>query len=143
MIGPLIIGPVGLIMWGIGMQNKLHWAVPVVGAGITYGVLCAVPTIVMTYIVDSHTRVAGEAMTGLTAFKNTFAFGIGLAVIPWIERDGFAKVCIQVGSGHDHKTDLLQASGEQLVIEVVLILLAVPLYIYGERLRRWCSKFDI
>ncbi len=92
MIGPLIFGPVGLIMWGVGMQNRLHWSVPVVGSGITYGVLCAVPTIVMCYVVDCHTPVSGEAMTGLTAFKNTFAFGIGLAVIPWIQRDGFALV---------------------------------------------------
>ena len=92
MIGPLVFGPVGLIMWGVGLQKQLPWSVPAVGAGITYAVLCAVPTIVMCYVVDSHTPVAGEAMTGLTAVKNTFAFGIGLAVIPWIERDGFALV---------------------------------------------------
>jgi hypothetical protein len=31
-------------------------------------------------------------MTSLTAFKNTFAFGVSFAVIPWIEKDGFTKV---------------------------------------------------
>jgi hypothetical protein len=28
----------------------------------------------------------------LTAFKNTFAFAVSFAVIPWIEKDGFTKV---------------------------------------------------
>jgi hypothetical protein len=92
MILPLIFGPAGLLMWGIGLQDRLHWAVPAVGSGISYAVLCAVPNIGMTYVVDAYRPVAGEAMTSLTAFKNTFAFGLSFAVYPWILKDGFSKV---------------------------------------------------
>ena len=92
MIVPIILGPVGLMMWGGGLGNKLAWPVAAVGSGISYGVLIAVPNIGMTYVVDSYRAVAGEAMTSLTAFKNTFAFGLSFAVIPWIEKNGFVQV---------------------------------------------------
>lgn len=94
MVVPLILGPVGLLMWGFGLQYALHWSVPAVGSGISYAVLCAVPNIGMTYVVDAHRPVAGEAMTSLTAFKNTIAFGLCFAVYPWILKDGFVLVRI-------------------------------------------------
>jgi hypothetical protein len=92
MILPLLIGPAGLLMWGVGLNNRAPWAVPAIGSGISYGVLCAVPNIGMTYVVDTYRPVAGEAMTSLTAFKNTFAFGLSFAVYPWIVKDGFTLV---------------------------------------------------
>ncbi|OAA68002.1 Major facilitator superfamily domain, general substrate transporter [Niveomyces insectorum RCEF 264] len=126
MAAPLLFGPAGLLMWGFGLQYQLHWAVPAVGSGISYGVLCAVPNIGMTYVVDAHRPVAGEAMTSLTAFKNTFAFGLCFAVYPWILKDGFAHV-----------------SGYQTLIEGILFLLTVPLFFYGKKIRLYFSKFDV
>jgi hypothetical protein len=86
------------MMWGAGFGNHLHWSIPLAGSGISYGVLCAVQTIGLTYIVDSYRPVAGESMTSLTAFKNTFAFAVSFAVIPWIEKDGLTKVSEIIGS---------------------------------------------
>ncbi|CAM1509797.1 Fc.00g001320.m01.CDS01 [Cosmosporella sp. VM-42] len=126
MIVPLLFGPVGLLMWGIGLQERLSWAVPAVGSGISYAVLCAVPNIGMTYVVDAHRAVAGEAMTSLTAFKNTMAFGLSFAVYPWLMKDGLSKV-----------------SGYQTLIEGLFFLLTIPMLIFGERLRAWSSKFDM
>jgi len=31
-------------------------------------------------------------MTSVTAYKNTIAFALSFAVIPWIEGEGYAKV---------------------------------------------------
>lgn len=92
LIVPYVFAPVGLLMWGLGLHNHLHWIVPCVGSSITYGVLGAVQTICLTYIVDGYRAVAGEAMTSVTAYKNTIAFGLSFAVIPWCENEGFAKV---------------------------------------------------
>lgn len=87
-----VFAPIGLIIWGVGLRNHLHPMVAIAGTGITYGVLCAVPSIAMTYVVDCYRPLAGETMTILTAFKNVFAFGLSFAVIPWILKDGFVKV---------------------------------------------------
>jgi hypothetical protein len=92
LIPPFIFGPVGLLMWGCGLGNHLPPMVAIVGSAISYGVLCAVPAIAMTYVVDSYRPLAGETMTILTAFKNAFAFGLSFAVFPWLAKDGFVKV---------------------------------------------------
>ena len=58
-------------------------------------------------------------------------------VLPWC-------VCIDFLEIATHpNTYYLQVSGEQTIIEGVLILLAIPLFIYGERLRRHFSRFDV
>lgn len=99
LILPFTFGPIGLMLWGCGLGNHLHWSVPIAGSGITYAVLTAVQTIGLTYVVDSYRPVAGEAQASLTAFKNTFAFGVAFAVIPWIEKDGFTKVSLRDADG--------------------------------------------
>ncbi|KAK5996299.1 MFS transporter cpaT-like protein [Cladobotryum mycophilum] len=126
MIPPSILGPVGLLMWGFGLHYSLHWSVAAVGSGISYAMLCIVPNIGLTYIIDAYRPVAGEAITSLTAFKNTVAFGLGFATFPWLHKSGPARV-----------------AGYQTLIEGLVFLTTVPLFIYGERLRRWCSQFDI
>jgi hypothetical protein len=90
---PAVIAPAGLMLWGAGLQNHLPPMVPIVGTAITYGVLCAVPAIGLTYVVDSYRPIAKDTMTVITAAKNTFAFGLSFAVFPWIARDGLTKVC--------------------------------------------------
>jgi hypothetical protein len=86
------------MLWGAGLANQLHYMVPIVGTAITYGVICAVPGIGMTYVVDCYRPVSKETLTIITAAKNTFAFGLSFAVFPWIERDGLVKVG---GSPHE------------------------------------------
>lgn len=92
LIVPFLFGPVGLLLWGFGLEKQMNPYVAIAGIGISYAVLCAVPAVGMTYVVDSYRPVAGETITMLTAFKNAFAFGLSFGVTPWILRDGFAKV---------------------------------------------------
>ncbi|KAK3636498.1 hypothetical protein LTR56_014124 [Elasticomyces elasticus] len=126
MIPPAVMAPVGLMLWGAGLQNHLPSMVPIVGAAITYAILCSVPGITMTYVVDCYRPVSKETMTIITAAKNTFAFGLSFAVFPWIARDGLVKV-----------------SGYQVLIEGVILLLTIPMYIYGSRLRVWTDRFMV
>ena len=91
LIVPFLLGPVGLLLWGFGLGKQLNPFVAIAGSGISYAVLCAVPAVAMTYVVDSYRPFAGETMTMLTAFKNTFAFALSFAVTPWVQSDGFAE----------------------------------------------------
>jgi hypothetical protein len=94
----MLLGPVGLILWGIGLGNHLPSMVAIAGTGFTYAILCAVPAIGMTYVVDCYRPLAGETMTILTAFKNTFAFALSFSVTPWLEKDGYLKVSFGMGA---------------------------------------------
>lgn len=87
-----IFGPIGLMLWGAGLQNGLPSMVPIVGTAISYGVLVAVPATAFAYVVDCYRPHAAETITMVTAAKNTFAFGLSFAVFTWIERDGTTKV---------------------------------------------------
>jgi hypothetical protein len=92
LIIPFIAFPIGLLLWGGGLQDHLSPYVAISGAGITYGVLAAVPAVSVTYVVDCYRPLAGETVTIMTAFKNTFAFGLSFGVIPWLTQDGFLAV---------------------------------------------------
>ena len=87
-----ILCPVGSFLWAAGIQNHLPSIVPIVGWAILYVALCATPAVAFTYVVDCYKPEAGECSTVLVSFKNTFAFGISFAVVPWLQKDGFVKV---------------------------------------------------
>lgn len=95
LIPAYLFAPVGLLLWGFGLENRLPYMVPIVGTGITYGVLCAVPAIATTYVVDCYRPLTAEAMTILFAAKNAFAFALSYAVFPWLSADGPGKVSNQ------------------------------------------------
>ncbi|KEF57343.1 uncharacterized protein A1O9_05260 [Exophiala aquamarina CBS 119918] len=100
LIPAYLFGPLGLLLYGFGIENNLPPMVPIVGTAITWGVLCAVSTIAVTYVVDCYRPLAGETMTALTAAKNTFAFALSFAVFPWFLRDGYAKVSLALTRSH-------------------------------------------
>lgn len=88
-----IFFPVGLLMYGAGLEYHLHYMIAIVGSAIGYAIVCAVPSIGMTYVLDCYRPLSNETMTMVTAAKNVFSFGISFAAFPWIERDGYLKVC--------------------------------------------------
>ncbi|KAJ9603637.1 hypothetical protein H2200_011823 [Cladophialophora chaetospira] len=118
-----VFAPIGLLMWGGGLQSALDPFVAIVGTAITHGIICAVSSFTIAYVVDCNRPIAGETVTALTAVKNTFAFGFSFAVFPWLNLNGY-----------------LQVSGWMTLIEGVLFLLAIPMYIYGPRFRQWQEK---
>ena len=90
---PVIIAcPVGLYLWAAGIQNHLPSIVPIVGWAILHVALCAIPAVAFTYVVACYKPEARECSTVLVSFKDAFAFGISFAVVPWLQKDGFAKV---------------------------------------------------
>lgn len=119
--------------------------VAIVGTAITYGVLCAVPATGMTYVIDNYRALAGETMTILNAAKNTFAFGLSFGVFPWIEKEGFLRVRtdIPLMLVSSNMLTRLQVSGYNLLISGVIFLTTIPMFIYGERIRRWTARFTV
>lgn len=92
MIPPSIMFPAGLLMYGGGLENHLHYMIPIVGSAIGYAIVCVVPSIGMTYVLDCYRPLSGETMTMVTAAKNVLGFAISFAAFPWLARDGYLKV---------------------------------------------------
>jgi hypothetical protein len=69
----LIIGFIGMLVAALGWQHLWPWeAVVVVGFGFTGVLVMAIPTIGITYAIDSYKPVTGQIMVVATVVKNTF-----------------------------------------------------------------------
>lgn len=123
MIGPLIFGPIGLMLWGGALGSQLSLYTAIAGTGITYAVVCAVATIGITYMVDSYKPLSADTITVLQIFRGIFAYAVSFAVTPWTMNSGYIKM-----------------SGYMTLIEGVVFLMTIPLYVYGARIRQWTIK---
>ena len=89
-------------MVGFGCEYKLHWAVIYVGFGFVDVGLTGVSNIVMTYVMDSYFVIAAESLLVINGLKNIIAFGFSYAAIPWVERQGYAKVSSSITIPRSH-----------------------------------------
>lgn len=69
-------------------------------------------------VIDCYYPVAFEALLLVNGIKNMFAFGFSYGVVPWVTRSGFTG-----------------AFGEMIAVQTGVMLLAVPLFLYGKKLR--------
>lgn len=88
--------------------------------------LSAVPTMTMTYVSDVYLPVNADALTLVVGLKNVVAFGFLYAVVPWVQKTGY-----------------VQAFGAQAGIYVFVMVLAIPLVIWGQRIRHATATWRI
>ncbi|ELQ42331.1 hypothetical protein OOU_Y34scaffold00215g15 [Pyricularia oryzae Y34] len=106
MIPPLITTPLALILFGVGIEQRLHWICPTVGLGLFY-------------VIDAYRPVAGEITLAVMGFKSIFGFLLSFYTNPWVDDAGF-----------------MDAYGSMAGIAAVVILGWIPLYVWGSRIRK-------
>ncbi|KAI6374364.1 hypothetical protein MCOR25_003153 [Pyricularia grisea] len=62
MIPPLITTPLALVLFGVGIEHKLHWICPTIGLGLRTNVC-------LVYVIDAYRPVAGEITLAVMGFK--------------------------------------------------------------------------
>ena len=77
-------------------------------------------------VIDSYYPVAFEALLMVCGLKNIFAFGFSYGVVPWIIRSGYEG-----------------AFGEMVAIQCGVMLLGLPLWYYGKRLRHISASWKL
>ena len=115
---------IGLMGFGWSAKDHDAWIVPTIFFGIiSFG--CSLgSTTAITFCVDSYRQYAGEALVTLNFTKNIFhGLVFSLFFTGWLEADGSKTVFIWVG-----------------VIQLVLMTLTVPMYIFGKRARMWTVR---
>jgi hypothetical protein len=60
---PTILGPAGILMFGIGIVKEAHWIVPIVGDALLGVALASLPSIVQPYLMESYYPVSMDALT--------------------------------------------------------------------------------
>lgn len=90
----LIVGPAGLILWGVGSSHGLPWIGPAIGMGMIGGagtLGCSVPC---NYAIDSYRELSGHGMVGVIFIRNMMSFAIGYGITPWINGMGIQNTFI-------------------------------------------------
>ena len=72
---PLIVGPVGLIVWGVGYAHQIHWIGLLFGMGFSGLVSGLSGTLCCTYVVDSYRELSGECLITMVLIRNTVCAG--------------------------------------------------------------------
>jgi hypothetical protein len=88
--------------------------------------LTAVPVATMTYVSDCYLPVNADALLLVNGLKNIVAFGFLYGVVPWVTEVGY-----------------VDAFGTQAGVYVAILLLAVPLVFFGQRMRHASAKWRI
>ena len=95
----------------------------VVGFGFTGMLVIAIPTIGLTYAVDSYKPVAGEILVVATVVKNTFGFGMTYFVNDMADARGYL-------------TPIMLLAGLGVGVPLVPFLGGVALWFSGKAARK-------
>ncbi|KAL2813430.1 major facilitator superfamily domain-containing protein [Aspergillus granulosus] len=93
-------GPVmgaGLILYGVGASQGIHWAGPIIGMGMIGSALPIAAEVALGYVSESYPSLAGEATTAVIVIRNVIGCAMTFAIGPWIETSGLRNTFIVVG----------------------------------------------
>ncbi|KAH6684966.1 major facilitator superfamily domain-containing protein [Plectosphaerella plurivora] len=90
----LILVPGGLILWGVGAQQGVHWF------GLIFAMCCLAfvttmgVTLSVNYLIDSYHDISGDAIVTVILVRNTMSFAIGYGITPWLMDLGYQNCFI-------------------------------------------------
>ncbi|KAL2855786.1 major facilitator superfamily domain-containing protein [Aspergillus pseudodeflectus] len=93
-------GPVmgaGLVLYGVGAAQGIHWAGPIVGMGMIGSALPIAAEVALGYVSESYPSLAGEATTAVIVIRNVIGCAMTFAIGPWIESSGLRDTFVAVG----------------------------------------------
>ena len=92
MLPAMIIGPAGLIVFGMTAQLDLHWIGYFAGVAMTDFSAYFYFTFALAYAVDSYNANTSEMLIAMNVGKQAISFGMGVNLLEWILTTGYAKV---------------------------------------------------
>ncbi|CRG88992.1 putative transporter mfc1 [Talaromyces islandicus] len=121
-----VCAPVALILYGVGINNQLHWMVPTVGLGLLNFAIVQATNVAMVYVIDCYRPAVGEATVSILSFKAAFGFLLSFYTNPWIDLEGYSR-----------------AFGEMACISGIMIALSALFYYWGKKARHNTWKWSV
>ncbi|KAK1255630.1 hypothetical protein MKX07_007889 [Trichoderma sp. CBMAI-0711] len=118
----VLIFPTGMWLFGIGSAKGWDWPVPYVGLGfIGFGYGCA-GDLSLTYLADCYPDMVLEGMVGVAVINNTLAMIFTFVASYWLDT-GVMDTFIELG-----------------VLGFVILMLSLPMIVWGKQARRWTKQ---
>jgi hypothetical protein len=99
LIVPMLIGPAGLIVYGMGAEKNLHWITYFIGSFLFGWTAFLYFSFTIAYAVDSYFANASEMLICINIFKQLISFGFGEAVLTWVQEHGYAVIIAGIFAG--------------------------------------------
>ena len=115
------------VVGAVGYQRAWPWpAILVCGFGFSGLAVTSIPAISIAYAVDCYKPISGEIMVVGTVMKNVLGFCLSYWVFKIATEDGFITVYMI-----------------QFAYDMLSVVLTIPLYFYGKKLRRWTRNSNL
>ncbi|KAF4550084.1 Hypothetical protein D9617_18g032750 [Elsinoe fawcettii] len=115
---------VGCIIIAFTCAYELSWVGIAFGFGmVSFGTVYT-PNIAITYVVESHPDFASDCLVMINVFKNLVAFVFLYVAVDWVQTSGWIQVYMIM-----------------FMLVTVSVLLAIPIYFYGRKLRDWSGRW--
>ncbi|KAI8630689.1 MFS general substrate transporter [Xylariaceae sp. FL1651] len=124
MLPAMLIGPAGIILYGMTAEKSLHWVLYFVGGGMSYWAAYFYFSFTLAYAVDSYHSNTSEMLIAMNLGKQAISFGLGLKLLTWVMESGYAVVVSGIFGG------VLLANNLVLIIFML----------WGKKIRRFMSN---
>ncbi|CAL5869988.1 uncharacterized protein PFLUO_LOCUS4221 [Penicillium psychrofluorescens] len=126
MMIPAVIGPMGLLTFGLVIATGKSWAGAAIGYGMQGFGATAAANIAVTYVVDAYRPVAGETIVIVFVLRNVIVCLISTYISKWFESQG-----------------LKNAFGELVGVAYIILSLTLLMYFFGPYLRRLTLAYGL
>ncbi|KAI1151791.1 putative MFS transporter [Nemania diffusa] len=99
MLPAMLIGPAGIILYGVVAEKSLHWALFFVGGAMSYWAAYFYFSFTLAYAVDSYNSNTSEMLIAMNLGKQAISFGFGLKLLTWVMESGYAVVMSGIFGG--------------------------------------------
>ncbi|KDQ58236.1 hypothetical protein JAAARDRAFT_206902 [Jaapia argillacea MUCL 33604] len=123
MVFMLVLQVAGFAFWALMQSRGVHWIGPVVMYSIINAGQGIGSTAIVTYVIDVHKKNAAECFALINCVKNLILYGFTQFAVNWVVNMG-----------------ILHTFGILAGVSAICILTAIPMYIYGKRVRSWVSR---
>lgn len=124
MVVPMIVGPAGIVLYGLTAERGLHWICFFIGGAMNYWAAYFYFSFTLAYAVDSYYANTSEMLIAMNIGKQIISFGFGLKVLTWVLESGYGVVMSGIFAG------VLLANNLVLIIFMV----------WGKRIRIFLSQ---
>jgi len=92
MLPAMLVGPAGLVVYGMTAQRNLHWIGYFAGVAMVDWSAIFYFTFTLAYAIDSYNANMSEMLIAMNIGKNAISFGMGFSLLTWVLETGYAPV---------------------------------------------------
>ncbi|KAJ9136991.1 MFS general substrate transporter [Coniochaeta hoffmannii] len=92
MLPVMLIGPAGLVVFGLSAERNLHWIGYFAGVVMSAFSSYFYFTFALAYAIDSYAANTSEMLIAMNLGKQAISFGMGVDLLKWVTENGYTKM---------------------------------------------------